>query len=307
MLTFSVPFFSTESYDAWILRYWPFHDWEDIYKYFAGSELPHPRWIVGGKFGYENLFGAITTNFGWVWQKGVLNSPGSGDYVFGLIPLSAAFVGLAGLTRRAANLFGMVALSLLLYSLFVLLYWHFEGRYFQVAVPWLYMLAAWGVLWVFDRLRERLSGGPGQRWGLLFLPVAITVLLWPSLSVMADQVGSDTQPTGFVRDMQWLAANSTSEDIVMTRDPWELNWYTRRKAVMIPNDDLPTIERVMRHYGVTMLQLGGPVDGVDRSACPNSVGIRPALDGLYCGRERPGYKLLYSDGDLTIYRVSLVP
>jgi hypothetical protein len=303
LLAFGLPYFTTESYDSWILRYWPFHEWEDIYKVYTGSELPHPRWIVGGKFGYQNLFDAISTNFGWVWQKGVMSEPGSGDYVFGLLPLSAALVGLVALTRRAANLFGMVGLSLILYSLSVLLYWHFEGRYFQVAVPWLYMLAAWGILWIWDRLREILREGLGRRWGLLFLPVAVAALLWPSLSAIRDQVESDTAPTGFVRDMQWLRDNSTPAGIIMTRDPWELNWYTRRRAVMIPNDDLPTIERTMRQYGVTMLQLGGPVDGVDTSRCPNAVGIRPALDGLYCGQERSDYRLVYHDGDLTIYRL----
>src|SRR5215218_9155749 len=28
LLEFGLPFFSTESYDAWILRYWPYYDWE---------------------------------------------------------------------------------------------------------------------------------------------------------------------------------------------------------------------------------------------------------------------------------------
>jgi hypothetical protein len=105
---------------------------------------------------------------------------------------------------------------------------------------------------------------------------------------------------------------STPADIVMTRDPWELSWYTRRKAVMIPFDDIATIERIARQYGVTMLQLGGPVDRVDANACPDDpsssgpfpTGSRPALGGLYCGREQPGYTLLYKQGGGTIYRLN---
>jgi hypothetical protein len=73
---------------------------------------------------------------------------------------------------------------------------------------------------------------------------------------------------------------------------------------MIPNDDLATIEQIARKYGVTMLQLGGPVDGIDVRRCPGTVGSRPALDGLYCGQERPGFELVYRQGGLTIYRVS---
>src|SRR5205823_6034474 len=141
--------------------------------------------------------------------------------------------------------------------------WHFEGRYFQVAVPWLYMLLAWAIFWLWDRLRQTLHEGLGRRWALFILPVAVLAFLWPQISTISAQVESDTQPNGYVSTMRWLAANSTPQDVVMTRDPWELNWYTRRKAVMIPNDDLETIGQTVRKYGVTMLQLGGPVDRVD--------------------------------------------
>src|SRR5206468_8240625 len=119
----------------------------------------HPRWIVGGKFGYQNLVDAVTLNFRWVWQKGVLGDPSQGDYVFGLLPLSVAGLGLAAIPRQARSLYGMVSLSLGMYALFVLLYWHFEGRYFQVVVPWLYMLLAWAVFWILDLLGAKIGAG----------------------------------------------------------------------------------------------------------------------------------------------------
>jgi hypothetical protein len=314
LLAFGTPFFSTEGLDAWILRYWPYYDWENIYKVYIGSsDPPHPRWIVGGKFGYQNLFDAISTNFRWVWQKGVMSDPGQPDFVIGLMPLLGAVVGLGALTRRVGSLFGMVGLSTGLYALFVLLYWHFEGRYFQVLMPWLYMLLAWGIFWLWDRLRETLREGIGRRWGLLLLPLAVAGFLLPPISMILDQAEREVQPTGFVATMEWLRQNSAEQDVVMTRDPWELNWHTGRKAVMIPNDDLPTIERIARQYGVTMLQLGGPVDRVDVGRCPDDpnpqstfpTGSRPALGGLYCGVAMPGYELIFKDGrGGTIYRVS---
>jgi hypothetical protein len=313
MLAFQLPYFTTESYDAWILRYWNGDQtlWENIYKVYVGSELPHPRWVVGGKFGYDTLLDAVGRNFRWVWDRGIMGAPGEGDYVVGLLPLVGALIGLASATRRASNLFGMVGLSLGLYSLFVMLYWHFEGRYFQVAVPWLYMLLAWGVFWLWDHLRRALSEGMGRTWGLLLLPLAVLTSLWPSVSTVLKQVETDTRPVGFVATMRWLEENSTPEDVVMTRDPWELNWHARRKAVMIPYDDLQTIERIAREYGVTMLQLGGPVDRVDITRCPDDpasvgpfpTGSRPALGPLYCGRELPGYRLVFKQGGGTIYRL----
>jgi hypothetical protein len=115
--------------------------------------------------------------------------------------------------------------------------------------------------------------------------------------------------------MDWLSQNSTPADVVMTRDPWELNWHTGRKAVMIPFEDLETIKRVAAQYGVTMLQLGGPTDGLNIASCPPDTGTqarfptgsRPALGKLYCGYEMPGFTRVYQNGDLTIYRLSQSP
>jgi hypothetical protein len=312
MLAFGVPFFTTESYDAWILRYWPFYQWENIYRVYMDGELPHPRWVVGGKFGYQNLLDAFAVNLKWVWESGVLGEAGEGEYVLGILSMLGAALGVAVLSRRATGVFGMVGASIGLYVAFVLVYWHFEGRYFQVAVPWLYMLIAWGLVWLWDRVRLGVRDGSMGKAGPLVLAGGVVLMLWPHLSAISEQVSMDTRPTGFVTTMRWLAENSTPADVVMTRDPWELNWYTRRRAVMIPYEDLPTIERIARMYGVTMLQLGGPVDRVDVSQCPSPdepapgsfpTGSRPALDGLYCGRELPGYKLVFRQGGGTIYRL----
>ena len=311
VLAFGVPFYSTESYDAWILRYWPFHNWEDIYKYYIGGELPHPRWVAGGKFGYQNLFDAMGTNLRWVWEKGVMGGVNSSDYVLGPVAMAVALLGAATLGRRAASLFGMVLLALLVYATFVLAYWHFEGRYFEVAVPWLYLLVGRGLLWVWDHRRVGVGRAKAPSWALIALPVVLAALLWPHLQAIGDFTVYDTRPTSFTVAMEWLRANSGPNDVVMTRDPWELNWHSRRKAVMIPNDDLATIERVAREYGATTLQLGGPTDGIDVGQCPPEgsdgrypTGSRPALGALYCGVERPGYEKVYQNGDLVIYRLA---
>jgi hypothetical protein len=316
LLAFGKLYFSTESLDAWILRYWPYHDWEDIYKVYVGAaDYPHPRWVVGGKFGYQNLFDAILINFRWVWEKGVVGGIKNSEFVIGPIPLLGAVAGFAALSRRVASLFSMVLISIGIYAMFVLLYWHFEGRYFQVAIPWLYMLLAWGVVWLWDRIRALL---PLRENGLLpwGVPLIVTlVFLWPALGELRDYLTFDTRPTSFTVAMDWLSQNSNPTDVIMTRDPWELNWYTNRKAVMIPNEDLDTIERVAKQYGVTMLQLGGPADGINIGACPADrsaqarvpTGSRPALGKLYCGYELPGFNRVYQNGDLTIYRLVGLP
>jgi hypothetical protein len=308
-------YFSTEGLDAWILRYWPYIDWENIYKVYVGAaDYPHPRWIVGGKFGYQNLVDAVSINFRWVWDRGVMGGITNSDFIIAPLPLLGALLGLIVLSKRTVRLFGMVLLSLLLYSLFVLLYWHFEGRYFQVAVPWLYLLLAWGVIWLWDRLRSLIPGAAGKSQWLAWAGpmLALAALLYPFIDQMHNHLMYDTRPTSFTVAMDWLNQNSTPNDVVMTRDPWELNWYTQRKAVMIPFGDLNTIKDVAKEYGVTMLQIGGSGDSPDNfDSCPKNpdaarfpTGSRPALGKLYCGFDIPGFTRVYQNNDLIIYRLT---
>ncbi|MEO8288846.1 MAG: glycosyltransferase family 39 protein [Chloroflexota bacterium] len=311
LLAFGKLFYSTESLDAWILRFYPYHDWEDIYKVYVGAaDYPHPRWVVGGKFGYQNLLNAILINFRWVWERG--SDMTKSDFIIAPVPFLGAVVGFVALSRRVAGLFIMVAISIAIYGLFVLFYWHFEGRYFQVAIPWLYMLLAWAIVWLWDRVRAVLPDATWRRASFVALPLVTLAFLLPSLVELQNYLKFDTRPTSFTVAMDWLSQNSTPDDVVMTRDPWELNWHSRRKAVMIPNDDLATIRRIADQYGVTMLQLGGPADGININACPPDgsassgypTGTRKALGKLYCGYEMPGFQRVYQNGDLTIYRLT---
>ncbi len=312
MIDFGSPFYSTEGYDAWILRYWPFYKWENIYKYYIGSELPHPRWLVGGKFGYQNLFDAIGINFSWVWIQGVMSDASKSDFVIGMVPLLGAIMGLLTASRRAVRLFGLAFFSMGLYALFILLYWHFEGRYFQVLIPWCYLLLAGALVWLADVVGAAWRGRSGKIASAVALVVLAGAFVWPSFEPIKNDLTNTTRPTSFTVAMDWLVQNSTPADVVMTRDPWELNWHSRRRAVMIPFDDLATIKAVAKRYGATMLQLGGPTDGINVANCPADAnakggfptGTRPALGKLYCGYDLPGFTLVYKNGDLTIYRLS---
>lgn len=312
MVDFGSPFYSTEGYDAWILRYYPFYDWENIYKFYVGSELPHVRWLVGGKFGYQNLFDAIGLNIRWVWIRGVITDFSNSDFVIGLLPLLGALVGLVTAPRRAVRLFGLAFFSMGLYALFILLYWHFEGRYFQVLIPWCYLLLAGALVWLADVVGAVWRGRSGKIAAAVALVVLAGAFVWPSFEPIKNDLTNTTRPTSFTVAMDWLVQNSTPSDVVMTRDPWELNWHSRRRAVMIPFDDLAIIREVAKRYGATMLQLGGPTDGINVANCPADAnakggfptGTRPALGKLYCGFELPGFTLVYKNGDLTIYRLS---
>jgi len=90
----------------------------------------------------------------------------------------------------------------------------------------------------------------------------------------------------------WMAAgrwlkNNVPGSVTMTRNPWELHFYSEEKAIQIPLADLDKIIQVAKFYGATHL-------------IPYNQ--RPALNPLVNG-EVPGLKLVYDNMGLQIYEI----
>jgi hypothetical protein len=96
-----------------------------------------------------------------------------------------------------------------------------------------------------------------------------------------------------------MSSNTAPDDVVMSRHPWHVNWYTEQPGVMIPYGDLAVVQEIARAYGVDLLLLGAPRDAVSQADCDAAargaepVGSRPALRGLYCGHAPAGLELIY--------------
>ncbi len=52
---------------------------------------------------------------------------------------------------------------------------------------------------------------------------------------------------------RWLRDNTPPDAIVMDNEPWDLHFYSDRKAVHLPHDSMELILWVMRTYGVTYI------------------------------------------------------
>ncbi|NPV67537.1 MAG: hypothetical protein HPY64_10365 [Anaerolineae bacterium] len=88
-----------------------------------------------------------------------------------------------------------------------------------------------------------------------------------------------------------LQAGMDRELILMTRDPWSINYLLGYRTVMVPEEDLETILAVADRYGVTHILLPVP---------------RAALEGIYAGTAaHPRLQLAASVPD-TIYRIYAV-
>lgn len=275
MMTFGVPFYSTESSDAWIIDY---RDWENIYRVYAGRpNPPHPRQLVG--FGLDQVLEKTTNQF-----RRLGNDLGGGRIVpllaLPLIVLGGCLVG----DRRRRGLLGLVGAATVPYALFILLYWHYEKRYALFLLPWAALLAAAALWWLHDRL----AAARGKALAAVVTAVALVVLLAPQVATISDRMPGQRRTPYSVTVGEWVRDNTPREAVIMSRNPWELSWHGEREAVMIPFDDLATIQAVVARYGVTHLQLDHLRDTRLR---------RAALAPLYRGEEVLGFRKVYDNRD----------
>jgi 4-amino-4-deoxy-L-arabinose transferase-like glycosyltransferase len=276
LVTFGSPVHSTESLDAWVLKYDPQQPTEGIYRVFWGRDLPHPRLLVG--YGYDHFLAVEGHQFVQLWvdiTRGALLPRV-------LIPL--ALLGLViGASRRSG--FGLIlAGAFVPYTLFVLLYWHYEVRYFLVVVPWLLLFAAAGIEWVYDALVTWFAG----MWQRALPPILVALLLLavfiPAGRDIAVRADAQTGGNAIVAVSNWLAENTPSDAVIMTRNPWEVSWHSGRRTVMLPLGSLDDVYAVMRQYHVTYLEL----DHINDTST-----LRESLKPLYSFKPMPGITPFY--------------
>lgn len=276
IVTFHTPFHSTESYDAWVLKYDPAQPVDGIYGVFWNKALPHPRLLVG--YGYDHFLTVQGQQFTRLW----------GDLTGGaLIPrvlLPLLVIGLIiGAARRPG--FGLVLLGAVVpYLLFVCLYWHEEVRYLLVLVPWLLLYAAAGLEWTYDALITWFAGMRQRALVPLLVGVLLAAIFIPAGRDIRVRVAAQTSGNGMVEAANWLKANTPADAVVMTRNPWEISWHSGRRAVMLPLGTRDEVYAVMRQYHVTVLEL-------DHINDPNT--IRESLKSLYSFKDVPGITPLY--------------
>lgn len=108
-----------------------------------------------------------------------------------------------------------------------------------------------------------------------------------------NQLGQELAPLGpLLRQDAQAQGISPDEIVLMARDVWEVQEASQVKVIQIPNDDLPVILEVARHYGANYVLLPAR---------------REALEGISSGSETDEHFTRVAqlpDSSLTIFRIS---
>jgi len=330
MALFGRPVHSTESYDAWVLGYRGVSGdaWADIYRVYAtelgGPGVPDRSWVL--RWGFDatltKLQTQVTALRDWLmppWR----GAPGGLSALFSGSPCSSpdrcksiatdlgawlALLGVIGALRFRRRLLGLLAAAYAPYVVFMITYWRTdEERYWVMLIPWLALLGAWAIWGGYDRL----AAVGDRRWaplGLILAAVAVSSVVGFSRGDIADKVRNEPGPTHWAPDLAayaWLDANLPPGAPVMTRVPWQLNWHTRRPALMIPNTgDHAELLAIARSYGVQYLALENQL----RVKGEAGRLLAPLMDqGNRVGEVIDGFELLYAsptaDYRAFIYRI----
>jgi hypothetical protein len=108
---------------------------------------------------------------------------------------------------------------------------------------------------------------PRRAYGVMVV-ITLALLLANAVELSrADFRTNNTQLETYEDIKIVLDRLQTAEDreiIVMTRDPWSINYVTGYRAVMVPNEPLDVILEVADRYGVTHMLAPVPRDAINR-------------------------------------------
>lgn len=137
---------------------------------------------------------------------------------------------------------------------------------------------------------------PSRAVAFLVILLVASFLFSKSVLSARNMIASNAQMGQQLAQLKEVLQNQnesehTQDIVIMTRNPWEVYYLTRYKAIQIPNGDLSTILEVAQKYGANYLLLPAP---------------REALEGLYQGTQRDQrfeFVTIISDSNLKLFRI----
>jgi hypothetical protein len=271
LLLFGSAVHSTESFDAWILEY---TQWDAIYRIYMADggvgpgDLPERSWLL--RWGYDAIIQKcmiqlnviqdylLPSFVGFPWPINEFGAAAAATGLLSPLALWALPIGwVLPIVGRQPRFWGLLFSACLPYSVFMILYWHAnEPRYWVFVLPWLALLSARGIVWVVDCVAS-VPGKTMHVTKVTLLLGAVLMAILPSVQSIQRAQPLDAARVVADKDMYaYMQRELPLDAVVMTRVPWQLQWYSDRGAVMIPADASATqILRIAKHYNARYLAL----------------------------------------------------
>ena len=271
LLLFGSAVHSTESFDAWILEY---TQWDAIYRIYMADggvgpgDLPDRSWLL--RWGYDAIIQKcmiqlnviqdylLPSFVGFPWPINEFGAAAAATGLLSPLALWALPIGwVLPIVGRRPRFWGLLVSACLPYSVFMILYWHAnEPRYWVFVLPWLALLSARGIVWVVDCVAS-VQGKTMHVTKVTLLLGAVLMVILPSVQSIQRAQPLDAARVVADKDMYaYMQRELPLDAVVMTRVPWQLQWYSDRGAVMIPADASATqILRIAKHYNARYLAL----------------------------------------------------
>lgn len=273
LILFKSLFLPIEHYLGFLIKYFPY---EKIFSIYYGNPPSIDLWL---NYGLGNF---LKVNFDYFRY-----SVDTFVYKDLLIPYPILVLSLIGLTKLKypqKHFFAPTIVLFLIASVLMATYWHYESRYYAMLIPIFNLLAFIALFDLFPR--------PNLRTRIVILIIALITLL-PSAKALNEGLKPKEKDPAQIT-YEWIRDNTPKDSVIMTLTPWELNFHSERKALLIPNEDKETILWMAKKYGSNYLELEflGEIK-------------RPSLKDLYEGKNTPEFTLVRSERNLNyVYQIN---
>tara|TARA_Y100000034_G_scaffold133499_1_gene199111 strand:- start:192 stop:1427 length:1236 start_codon:yes stop_codon:yes gene_type:complete len=162
---------------------------------------------------------------------------------------------------RIRTYFDFTILIFYLLSIFFTIRSHYEPRYFTPIFILLIPLIMYTLLRYYKKSKSKIINtiktliNKYSYITIIIISILIILLSFYSTYLINHRLSTLPSYQNYSPEADWILQNTQEQDIIMTSIPAHVNFYTSRKAVMLPDNDLQTINNIINKYNVDYIIL----------------------------------------------------
>tara|TARA_Y100000034_G_scaffold136780_1_gene215718 strand:+ start:202 stop:1971 length:1770 start_codon:yes stop_codon:yes gene_type:complete len=150
--------------------------------------------------------------------------------------------------------FDFSVLIFYLLSIFFTIRSHYEPRYFTPVFVLFFPLIVYSLLNYFKKLPKsnifKKLFTKSKYLTLIITIILIIIFSFYSITIMNHRLSSLPTYNSYSDEADWVLQNTNKDDNIMTFIPAQVNFYTSRKTVMLPDNDINIINKLTKMYNI---------------------------------------------------------